>query len=64
VALGSPRFSKPRKSAAASIKGLADQHAADVLPVIREIRRADVTSLHQITDDLNARGIAAPRGGQ
>jgi Recombinase len=39
-------------------------YAANVLPVIREIRRAGVTSLHQIAAALNARGINAPRGGR
>lgn len=48
----------------ALIKALADQHAANVLPVIREIRRAGASSLHQIADALNARGITTPRGGQ
>ena len=38
--------------------------AANVLPVIREIRRAGATSLHQIADALNARGITTPRGGR
>ena len=64
VALGNPKLSKARKSAVASIKALADQHAANVLPVIREIRRAGATSLHQIADALNARGITTPRGGR
>ena len=64
VALGNPKLSKARKSAVASIKALADQHAANVLPIIREIRRAGATSLHQIADALNARGITTPRGGQ
>ena len=31
VALGNPRLSKARKSAVASIKALADQHAANVV---------------------------------
>jgi DNA invertase Pin-like site-specific DNA recombinase len=64
VALGNPKLSKARKSAVASITALADQHAANVLPVIREIRRAGATSLHQIADALNARGITTPRGGR
>jgi DNA invertase Pin-like site-specific DNA recombinase len=63
VVLGGPKLAKARKSAVASIKALADQHAANVLPVIREIRRAGATSLHQIADALNARGITTPRGG-
>jgi hypothetical protein len=45
-------------------KGLADAYAANVLPVIREIRRAGATSLHQVAEALNARGISTPRGGQ
>ncbi len=64
VRLGGPKLAKARKSAVASIKALADQHAANVLPVIREIRRAGATSLRQIADALNARGITTPRGGQ
>jgi DNA invertase Pin-like site-specific DNA recombinase len=55
VALGNPKLSKARKSAVASIKALADQHAANVLPVIRDIWRAGATSLHEIADALNAR---------
>jgi DNA invertase Pin-like site-specific DNA recombinase len=64
VVLGGPKLAKARKSAVASIKALADQNAANVLPVIREIRRAGATSLHQIAAALNARGITTPRGGQ
>ena len=64
VVLGGPKLAKARKSAVASIKAMADQHAANALPVIREIRRAGATSLHQIADALNARGITTPRGGQ
>jgi DNA invertase Pin-like site-specific DNA recombinase len=64
VTLGSPELPKARKSAVATIKALADQHATNVLPIIREIRRAGATSLRQIADALNARGITTPRGGQ
>jgi len=64
VRLGGPKLAKARKSAVVSIKALADQHAANVLPVIREIRRAGATSLHQIADALNARGVTTPRGGK
>jgi DNA invertase Pin-like site-specific DNA recombinase len=63
VALGGPKIAQARKRAVASIKSLADQHAANVLPVIREIQRAGATSLHQVADALNARGITTPRGG-
>jgi DNA invertase Pin-like site-specific DNA recombinase len=64
VTLGNPELPKARKSAVATIKALADQHATNVLPVIREIRRTGAKSLHQIAEALNARGITTPRGGQ
>jgi hypothetical protein len=50
VALGNPKLSRAGKKGVASIKALADQHAANVLPVIREMQRAGATSLHQIAD--------------
>ena len=40
----------------------ADQHAANVLPVIRQIA-AGGASLRQIADELNTRGIKTARGG-
>jgi len=52
----------------ASLKGVvvnrakADQRAANVLPVIRDIERAGVTTLQGIADALNARGIRTARG--
>ena len=64
VTLGGPKLAKARKLAVASIKALADQQAANVLPIIREIQRTGATSLHQIADALNARGISTPRGGK
>jgi hypothetical protein len=57
---GRAKLAKARRSAVASIKALADQHASNVLLVIREIRRAGATSPHQIADALNARGITTP----
>lgn len=64
VTLGSPELPKARKNAVVTIKALADQHAANVVPIIREIKRTGATSLHQIAEALNARGITTPRGGQ
>ena len=40
----------------------ADQHAANVLPIIRQIA-APGASLRQIADELNTRGIKTARGG-
>jgi DNA invertase Pin-like site-specific DNA recombinase len=64
VKLGGPKLAEARKAAAASIRALADRHAANVLPAIRELQRTGVKSLHQIADALNARGISTPRGGR
>ncbi len=58
------RVAKAPKHAVASVKAAADRHAANVLPVIRDIQRSGATSLHAIADALNARGIPTPRGGQ
>jgi len=40
----------------------ADQHAANVLPVIRQVA-ARGASLRQIADEMNTRGIKTARGG-
>lgn len=41
----------------------ARQHAADLAPVITEIRAAGVTTLQAIAAELNTRGIPTVRGG-
>ena len=51
-----------RRSAAVRSAG-ADRHAANVLPVIEEIRRGGATSLRQVAAALAARGVRTPRGG-
>ena len=63
VILGNPKLSKARESAAASIKAGADQHAANILPIIWEAQKAGATTLRAVADALNARGIPTPRGG-
>jgi DNA invertase Pin-like site-specific DNA recombinase len=64
VALGGPKLHEARQSAFASIKANADRHAANVLPIIREIQRAGAKSLRDVADALNARGVATSRGGR
>jgi DNA invertase Pin-like site-specific DNA recombinase len=63
VKLGGPKLAEARGVAMVSVKALADRHAANVLPIIRELQRTGAKSLHQIADALNARGISTPRGG-
>ncbi len=62
--LGSPDLDKARVKAAVSVKANADTHAANVLPLIKDIQRKGTTTLRAIADALNARGIVTARGGE
>jgi hypothetical protein len=42
----------------------AERHAATVLPIIRDIKRAGARTLREIAEALNARGVQTARGGQ
>ncbi len=42
----------------------ADRFAADVLPVIEDIRAGGITSLNGVAEELNRRGVSTPRGGR
>jgi Recombinase len=48
----------------ASFEEASRMHAANVLPVIREAQKAGATTLRQIAEALNARGVATARGGR
>jgi DNA invertase Pin-like site-specific DNA recombinase len=52
-----------RAAAVAAKAAKARDRAADVLPTIREIRAAGITSLSGIAWELNARGVPTLRGG-
>ena len=68
VQLGNPNLSEARqaahKAAAIANEAAADQHAANVLPIIRQIKRAGATTLREIANALNERGVRTARGGQ
>jgi DNA invertase Pin-like site-specific DNA recombinase len=64
VRLGNPQIERARGLAMTAIKCEADRAAGNVLPIIEEIRRAGATTLRDIADALNMRGIPTPRGGQ
>jgi DNA invertase Pin-like site-specific DNA recombinase len=64
VTLGNPKLHVARRSAVEAVKSEADRYAANVLPIIREAQKAGASTLRQIADALNARGIPTPRGGQ
>jgi len=64
VTLGGPELGRARLVALSRIRAHADQRALNVLPIIKELQRAGATTLRQIADGLNARGVATPRGGR
>jgi DNA invertase Pin-like site-specific DNA recombinase len=62
--LGSPELDRARKMAVKAVRTEADRYAANVLPIIEAIKRAGATTLREIAEALNARGVATARGGQ
>jgi DNA invertase Pin-like site-specific DNA recombinase len=62
--LGGRRLPEAREIAQASIKANADRHAANVLPLIKEVQKSGATTLREIAQALNARGVQTARGGQ
>ena len=64
VKLGGPKLKEARRLAVKAIEAAADQHAANVLPIIRDIQRAGASTLRDIANALNARGIGTARGGR
>jgi len=63
VQLGNPGLDKVRGKGADANRIAADQFAANVVPVIREIRASGIDTMRGIARALNARGIATARGG-
>jgi len=63
VVLGNPKLGETLAKAVASNKAEADRFAANVRPVIEQIRAAGATSLRAIARALEARGVPTARGG-
>ena len=62
--LGNPRAAEAAVKAHAANRAAADKFAGNVLPIVREIQAAGGTTLREIADSLNARGVRAARGGR
>lgn len=62
--LGGPELPEAREAAQVVIKTNADRYAANVLPIIREAQKAGASTLRDVADALNARGVATARGGR
>jgi hypothetical protein len=63
VKLGNPNLAAIRGSGGAAGKAEAERFAGNVLPIIKQVRKAGATTLQQIADALNDRGVATARGG-
>ena len=63
VKLGGPKLKQAQRRGVASNKANADRFAANVLPIVQQIKASGATSLRAIAKALNARGIATARGG-
>jgi DNA invertase Pin-like site-specific DNA recombinase len=61
---GAKLTAKARQAGVKAVQARADARAADLAPIVRELQAAGTTSLRAIADELNARHIATPRGGQ
>jgi DNA invertase Pin-like site-specific DNA recombinase len=55
---------KGREAARKALEGRIAARAADLAPVVAEIKAGGRTSLRAIAAELDARGIRAPRGGK
>jgi DNA invertase Pin-like site-specific DNA recombinase len=64
VKLGGPKLTQAREAALEVVQASAERHAANVLPIIREVQRAGAQTLRAVAEALNARGISTARGGR
>jgi DNA invertase Pin-like site-specific DNA recombinase len=64
VRLGNPQLAKAAKRGVAAVMANARQFAANVLPIIEEIKRAGITSRNAIASKLNERNVRTARGGK
>ena len=61
---GRTHLDEARRRPVAARTRQADRFAAGILPVIDELRRQGITSLHQLAAALNARGVRTARGAE
>ena len=52
------------KEAVAAIKFRAQVHASNLRSILDDVRAQGITSIRKIAEELNQRGILAPRGGE
>jgi DNA invertase Pin-like site-specific DNA recombinase len=71
VKLGNPNGARAlrgkqvgNKEAVAAIKFRAQEHATNLRSIVDDVRAQGITSIRKIAEELNQRGILAPRGGE
>jgi len=69
VKLGNPKGARHLRklgnaSAVAAVRQEASSRAANLRPVVGDIKGHGIVSVRRIADELNARGILTPRGGR
>ena len=62
--LGGPRLAEARRRSLAARSAAADAFAANVRPIIEQIRASGVSSLRGVARALTARGVRTARGGR
>ena len=62
--LGRPKLREAHELGQRIIKSNADLQAAKVFPMIRSAQKAGATTLREIAESLNARGVQTARGGK
>jgi DNA invertase Pin-like site-specific DNA recombinase len=63
VVLGGPQLDKARKASREAVMANADRHAANIIPIIKAVRKAGAATLREVAEALNARGVRTARGG-
>jgi DNA invertase Pin-like site-specific DNA recombinase len=71
VKLGNPNGARAlrgkqvgNKEAVAAIELRAQEHATNLRSILDDVRAQGITSIRKIAEELNRRGILAPRGGE
>jgi hypothetical protein len=63
VRLGNPHLADVAAKGTEATRRQADMFAANLMPLIRQLRASGITTIRALADELNARGVRTARGG-
>jgi DNA invertase Pin-like site-specific DNA recombinase len=63
VRLGNPHLAEVAAKGTEATRRQADVFAANLMPLIRQLRASGITTIRALADELNARGVRTARGG-